>query len=292
MTQSPEFPQYKFAPPASYTRGRKAGQPTVIFIHTTEGSEGRESAENGAAYDARREDGTSTHFFCDQDSTIQCVLTTDEAHAARVHGNDCGIQIEVCGKAGQTAAQWADAASAGAVEQCARLAVALRKKYGAARFPLTNLTPAQLRAGQHGFAEHRDATLAWPADRGTHEDPGPNFPWSTLFARIRELETPPPPPKGPAAVADVMSQAEFDKHLTQADVVPRYAGGAPVPPTDGNPTTSLTNVLGYISGVVQRIEAKVDQLATQLNAVGADAAACKALMLEHTRDEPDQPNPA
>lgn len=178
---------YALRPPKSFTRGRKAGQPTVVFIHTTEGSETKSSAEDGAAYDARRTDGTSTHFFVDQDSVVQCVLTTDEAHAARAHGNDVGIQIEVCGKAGQTAAQWADAASAGTIEQLARLCVKLRKKYPG-RFPLVNLTPAQLRAGGHGFAEHYDATRAWPEDHGTHTDPGPAFPWSKLFARIENLE--------------------------------------------------------------------------------------------------------
>jgi N-acetyl-anhydromuramyl-L-alanine amidase AmpD len=188
MTQSKEFPQYKWMPPKSYTSGRKSGQPSVIFIHTTEGSEGRTSAEDGASYDQRRTDGTSTHFFVDQDSTVQCVQTSDEAHAARTHGNDVGIQIEVCGKAGQTAAQWTDEASAGAIEQAALVGVAIRKKYGASRFPLVNLTPTQLRAGQHGFAEHLDATIAWPEDGGTHSDPGPNFPWSKLFARISELE--------------------------------------------------------------------------------------------------------
>lgn len=190
MTQSKEFPQYTWVTPNSYTKGRKTGQPSVIFIHTTEGSEGAHSAEDGAAYDARRTDGTSTHFFVDEDSTVQCVLTTDEAHAARSHGNDVGIQIEVCGKAGQSATQWADKASAGAIEQAARVCVAIRKKYGASRFPLVNLTPTQLRSGQHGFAEHKDATLAWPEDGGTHTDPGPNFPWSKLFNRIKEIENP------------------------------------------------------------------------------------------------------
>lgn len=178
--------------PRSYTKGRKSGQPTVIFIHTTEGSEGRTSAEDGAAYDKRRTDGTSTHFFVDQDSTVQCVPTTDEAHAARQHGNDVGVQIEVCGKAGQSAAQWQDEASQGAIKQAARVAVLLRKKYPG-RFPLVNLTPAQLRDGGHGFAEHKDATLAWPSDKGTHSDPGPLFPWAELFALIRATEAANPP---------------------------------------------------------------------------------------------------
>lgn len=184
--QSPEFPQYKFITPRSFTIGRHAGQPTVFVIHTTDGSEGRTSAENGAAYDIRRVDGTSTHFFVDTDSVIQCVRTTDEAHAARTHGNDVGIQIEVCGRANQTAIQWADEASEGTLEQLVHLIVALRKKYS---FPLVNLTPAQLRTGSKGFAEHYDFTRAFPEDKGDHTDPGPNFPWSKMFARVREIET-------------------------------------------------------------------------------------------------------
>lgn len=197
--------------PRSYTKGRKAGQPTVIFIHTTEGSEGRTSAEDGAANDKRRTDGTSTHFFVDQDSTVQCVPTTDEAHAAREHGNDVGIQIEVCGRAGQSAAQWQDAASQGAIRQAARVAVLLRKKYPG-RFPLVNLTPAQLRTGGHGFAEHKDATLAWPSDKGTHTDPGPLFPWAELFALIRAAEKPSPATK---EWFDMATQADLEKALTK-----------------------------------------------------------------------------
>ncbi len=221
MGKSTEFPQYEFRSPKSFTRGRvSSSYPDVIVIHVTDGSEGRTSAEDGAAYDARRTDGTSTHFFVDQDSTIQCVLTTDEAHAARTHGNDRGIQIEVCGRASQTAAQWADAASAGAVEQAARLGVAIRKKYGKSRFPLINLTPSQLRAGQNGFCEHKDFTLAYPEDHGTHTDPGPNFPWAKLFLRITELEAIP-------GVKRMVTVQEFSSHLpvlVKGDQDPVIAG--------------------------------------------------------------------
>lgn len=187
MTQSKEFPQYAWIPARSWTPGRLAGQPSVIMMHTTEGSEGTTSAEADALYGQTRTDGTSTHFSVDQDTTVQCVLTTDEAHTARRHGNDVGVHIENCGRAGQTAAQWDDEASRGTIEQAARLCVALRAERPG-NYPLVNLTPAQLRAGQHGFAEHLDATLAWPEDGGTHSDPGPNYPWAKLFARIRQIE--------------------------------------------------------------------------------------------------------
>lgn len=180
---------YPIRPPKSYTSGRKSGQPTVIVIHTTEGHENATSAEDGAAYDARRTDGTSTHFFVDSNSVVQCVRTTDEAHAARAHGNDVGIQIEACGKAGQSTAQWNDVASDATLDRLAELCVKLRAKYPG-RFPLRRLVPNELRAGGRGFAGHVDCTYAWPEDKGTHTDPGPRFPWSDLFARIATLEDP------------------------------------------------------------------------------------------------------
>lgn len=171
--------------PKSYTPGRKSGQPSVIVIHTTEGSEGGDSAENGAAYDKRRTDGTSTHYFVDSNTIVQEVEHKDEAHAARTHGNDIGIHIEICGRAGQTDAQWNDEASADTLENVARLVVAIRKK---GSFPLTRLSPADLRAGKRGVCGHVDITKAFPEDNGTHTDPGPRFPWSWLFKRVTELE--------------------------------------------------------------------------------------------------------
>jgi N-acetyl-anhydromuramyl-L-alanine amidase AmpD len=222
MAQSKEFPQYKWVQAKSYTKNRvSAAYPDVIFIHTTEGSEGLVSAENGAAYDARRSDGTSTHFFVDQNSTIQCVLTTDEAHAARRTGNDKGIQIEVCGKAAQSKTQWADPASRGAVNQAADVGVAIRKKYGKSRFPLRNLTPAELRAGKNGFAEHYDATKAFPSDGGDHTDPGPNFPWGLLFDLIEQKEravTAPKPLKQHKVLAlDGLSLPELKYGMKDSD---------------------------------------------------------------------------
>jgi N-acetyl-anhydromuramyl-L-alanine amidase AmpD len=209
--------KYRWVEARSYTSGRrKSGWPNVIFVHTTEGSEGRQSAEDGAAYDARRDDGTSAHFMVDQDTVIQEVLITDEAHAARTHGNDCGVQIEVCGKAGQSKAQWEDEASAGSIEQLALLCVDLRAAYPG-RFPMINLTPTQLRAGQNGFAEHYDATKAWPEDGGTHTDPGPNFPWTKLFARITELEI-------QMANVDITPSAANALAILGADVVPKDGG--------------------------------------------------------------------
>lgn len=186
MAQSPEYPQYRWMPPRSWSAGRPSGPPRWIVIHTTEGSEGPRSAEDGAAYDQRRTDGTSAHFYVDSNSVVQCVRTTDRAHTAGYHGNLWGIHIEVCGLAGQSAAQWDDPVSRATIEQTAGLCRVLRQRYP---FPLVDLTPAQVRAGTaRGFAEHYDVTRAW--GESTHTDPGPRFPWRRMFDLIEEDDMP------------------------------------------------------------------------------------------------------
>lgn len=180
-------------PPRSYTSGRKSGQPNVIVIHTTEGSEGTQSAEDGAAYDKRRADGTSTHFFVDSNSIVQCVDTMDEAHAARSHGNDIGIQIEVCGRSSQSDAQWNDAASQATLRNLVTLCKAILKVH---KFTIRHLTVSEVRSthpefgnsGRTGFCSHYDITRAFPEDRGDHTDPGSNFPWTNLLFAIKESD--------------------------------------------------------------------------------------------------------
>jgi N-acetyl-anhydromuramyl-L-alanine amidase AmpD len=174
-----EFPDIPFlGPPAAYVKGRRSGQPTVVVIHDTEGNEGITSAEDGAAYDKRRTDGTSTHFFTDPNSTVQCVYTWDQANAARATGNHIGIHIEMCGKASQTKAQWGDPNSAAMIDNTAKLVARLCKKYG---FPVRRLTVQELQNGGKGIVGHVDITRAF--GESDHTDPGPNFPWETLIAK-------------------------------------------------------------------------------------------------------------
>lgn len=181
MAQSTEYPDLKFVTPKSWTRaGRTSVQ--VIVIHDTEGSETIHSAEDGAAYDQHRTDGTSTHYFHDPDSTVQCVLTKDIAHAARAQGNKRGIQHELCGKAGQGAAGWADAASTGVLARAAKQVARDCKKWG---IPVVKLTPAQVAAGTKGICGHADITKAFPQDKGTHTDPGPTFPWASFISQVK-----------------------------------------------------------------------------------------------------------
>jgi N-acetyl-anhydromuramyl-L-alanine amidase AmpD len=191
MAKSVEHPSLEFRPPRSFDMGRPVPI-TVITIHTTEGHEDNQAAENGAAYDGRRTDGTSCHYFVDPDSMIQCVYTKDRAHSARYQGNRIGIHYELCGTAEQTASQWQDAASQAILKRAAAYAAVDAKKYG---IPVRHLTPGQVRAKVKGFCGHVDITRAFPEDKGTHTDPGTHFPWDQFLALVAAAMGAKPAPK-------------------------------------------------------------------------------------------------
>lgn len=187
---SPEYPDLPFARPRAWGTGRDGKAVRFIVVHYTAGSENTSSAENGVAYDQSRTDGTSTHYFVDPDSVVQCVETWHRANTALYKGNRLGIQYELCGTA-QTRAQWLDASSDAilwrAAQQMARDAV----KYG---IPVRRLSVAEARSswysfpsGPKGFVGHVDMTNAFPEDGGDHTDPGAAFPWDILLARVKNF---------------------------------------------------------------------------------------------------------
>jgi N-acetyl-anhydromuramyl-L-alanine amidase AmpD len=249
MAQSTEYPDLVWVPPKSW---RNANRPSVqlIVIHTTEGSAHATSAEDGAAYDARRTDGTSTHFFHDSSSTVQCVRTEDIAHTARTQGNLRGIHHELCARTAWTDTQWATEYARAMLARAARQAARDAKKWG---IPVRHLTVAQVADGQKGFCSHWDITRAFPQDGGTHTDPGPNFPWSNFLDMVRaELEGDDMP----------ISDADVDKIVRgvwgKDGIIP--APGSPKPGknpdgTDVNTHWSATSYLQnmYATAVATRV---------------------------------------
>jgi len=180
MARSTEYPDLPFVEPASWTNANRSNV-QLIVIHTTEGSSHSNSAEDGAAYDARRTDGTSTHYFHDSNSTIQCVVTADQAHTARAQGNRRGIHHELCTRAGS--ANWQDAYHQAMLRRAAAQAARDAHKWN---IPIRKLTSAQVADGEKGFCGHVNITNAFPADGGTHTDPGSNFPWTQFLGMVRD----------------------------------------------------------------------------------------------------------
>lgn len=186
MAASPDWPDLPFVQAKAYGTGRDGRSIKYSVIHYTAGSERSTSAEDGAANDQRRTDGVSTHYFHDQNSTVQCVLLANRANAAFHRGNRLGIQHELCGTI-QTREQWLDAASLATIDRAAFQVARDHRRFG---IPIRRLTPAQVRACWYdgapgGICGHVDVTNAYPEDGGTHTDPGTAFPWDVFMDRVQ-----------------------------------------------------------------------------------------------------------
>lgn len=260
MARSTEYPDLQWMPPKSWTDANR-DQVQLVVIHTTEGSARGTSAEDGAAYDARRLDGTSTHYFHDSDSTVQCVHTDDQAHAARAQGNRRGIQHELCTRAGS--ANWGDAYHQAMLRLAAKQAARDSRKWG---IPVRHLSVAQVQSGAKGFCGHWDITRAFPQDNGTHTDPGANFPWSQFLDMVRDE----------LGGEDVSEQDAYDgsmramKEFFKVTAQPADKGGKPeskighdassqgVPDTISGGTTYLWALVGKIGALVKTISERLD----------------------------------
>lgn len=159
-------------PDLPYVQGRNYGpkrnQTQLIVIHATQNTA---SAEAEASYASRRTDGVSSHFYTDNDSTVQSLDTAVVAYGCYPTGNSRSVQFELCGLSGKIT----DATMRQAAPVVARAAA----EFGV---PLVKVTPAQMRAGTRGICGHRDVTQAW--HEGDHTDPEP-FPWDTFLGYVR-----------------------------------------------------------------------------------------------------------
>lgn len=255
MAQSPEYPDLKWVVPKAWNSGRASGQPSVIVIHTTEGSSHGNSAEDGAAYDARRTDGTSAHYYIDNTSVVQCVRTTDRANTARASGNRIGIHYELCGRAAFTPAQWSNAYGTAMLRLAAKQAARDAKKHG---IPIVKLSVADVKAGKKGFCGHVDISYAF--GESDHTDPGKSFPWATFLGMVKEYATGGVSNVSAKDVIDALKSAEGKKLIAEAvfntdNVIP--APGAPKPGKnpDGTDINTHWGAASYVRSTYESVRA-------------------------------------
>jgi hypothetical protein len=110
-----------------------------------------------------------------------------------------------------------------AAKQCARDA----KKWG---IPLRKLSAERVADGEKGFCGHVDVSRAFPADKGTHTDPGVNFPWAQFIALVKaEMEPAKPatPPKENSMALDAGDKQWITKEIKTllTDLTNQSTGG-------------------------------------------------------------------
>lgn len=160
----------------NYTDARR-GTMDIVVIHSTESGRGKGTARAVAGWFAGASaPRASAHYVVGDDEVLQCVLEEDVAWAAP-GGNRTGIQIELCGRASQTAEEWLRGPMLG--RAAALVAGICRRR----NIPIVRLSPADLLAGRRGITGHVDVSRAFR--ESSHWDPGPNFPWPTFLEMVR-----------------------------------------------------------------------------------------------------------
>jgi N-acetyl-anhydromuramyl-L-alanine amidase AmpD len=155
----------------------------LLVIHTMESPEKPDTAEAVANWFAGSgAPEASAHYCIDNNTVVQCVRDHDVAWAAP-GANHNGLHFEHAGRAAQSKKDWSDPYSTAMLLRSANLAAQKCKRYG---IPVRRLTAAELKAGRRGLCGHIDVTRAFR--KGTHTDPGVDFPWDRYLRYVRAFK--------------------------------------------------------------------------------------------------------
>ena len=167
-----------FVQAAHFTRGRP-GSIDLVVLHTTEGEERPGTAEAVARWLAGPSaPEASAHYCVDSDSVVACVREEDQAWGAP-GSNEIAIQVELAGRASQTAAGWADDYSAALLARAAWLVTDVCRRHA---IPVAFVDAAGLLRGERGVTTHAAVRDAW--HRTTHFDPGLAFPMEAFLRAV------------------------------------------------------------------------------------------------------------
>jgi N-acetyl-anhydromuramyl-L-alanine amidase AmpD len=171
----PAPPAVPFIGARRYHPGRSAAVRLVV-LHTTEGDLRTGAARAVASWFAGPQSPeASAHYVVDAGEVVQGVHEQDTAWAAPGANND-GIQVEMVGRAGWTAARWGESDARAMVERAGALVGEICRRHG---LPVEMLTTEDVLAGRSGVTTHAAVSRAFK--RSTHWDPGPGFPLDRLI---------------------------------------------------------------------------------------------------------------
>ncbi len=154
-----------------------------IVLHSMETGESATTAEAVSKWFAgSNAPKSSAHYNIDSDSIVQSVKIKDIAWAAP-GANRYGIHIEHAGRARQTMAQWRDAFSESMLQRSALLVARLCVDCS---IPIYFVPRDELDTGTRGITTHNEVTRSNLSDRGSHTDPGKNFPMDWYLGLVSD----------------------------------------------------------------------------------------------------------
>jgi hypothetical protein len=239
---------------------KTSGPNLWAILHTSEGGEGVDSAEQLASFLERPGDrpndsggqyGASYHVVFDTGRRVIPAVRYDVVAYSAAGANAQGIHGCFPGKARQTRAEWLDPISREYIESCAAWLVDIEAEFG---IPIDRvLFPGEMLAGDKGLGDHFTVTQAF--GKTNHTDVGPGFPWDVLFADIAALTAPLPEEDDDMKPYIAIPPVEFNgKELMFVSSMIRPANSFDV--ADGYEQRKMQDIKGRneVSGKLYRVE--------------------------------------
>lgn len=199
-----------------------------VCLHTAEGSRTRASL-----YDYfNTNQNASSHGGADGTGLDDGWVPDERAAWTLLNGNSRSLNLEMCGFARWTRAQWLSTGTVDGVvnpRQMVRNAAEwARRKCERWGIPKVHIGADGVRRGQKGIIMHRDYTYG--AGDGDHTDIGDGFPWDVFFSDMGASNGPDPVPTNrvveapmqyelPASKDDTVSRQFFISPNTDYDLV-------------------------------------------------------------------------